>query len=77
MPRAKRENPRDLIVDGLWEHLDDSEENAQTGEVTVTLTTEQAQSIWKLYWRLGGKYRSGLEDCGWSPHPTISTQEKP
>lgn len=55
------------IVDLLWELTDDSEENARTGEVTMTLNKEQNQELYGLFWRLGGKYRRGLAECGWSP----------
>lgn len=60
------------IVAALWGHLDDSEENAQTGEVTIKLTREQAQELYGLYWRLAGKYRRALEETGWSPNPTTA-----
>lgn len=58
------------VVDELWEYTDDSETNAQTGEVTMSLTKEQADHLYRLFWRLGGKYRRGLEEVGWSPRPT-------
>lgn len=57
----------EAIVDLLWELTDDSEENAQTGEVTMTLTKKQNERLYSLFWRLGGKYRRGLTACGWTP----------
>jgi hypothetical protein len=55
------------IIDLLWELTDDSSENAQTGEVTMMMTKEQNEKLCRLFWRLGGKYREGLAECGWSP----------
>lgn len=51
----------------VWELTEDSEESAQTGEVTMTLTKAQAQELYGLFWRLGGKYQRGLYECGWKP----------
>lgn len=51
----------------IWELTDDSEENAQTGEVTLTMTKRQAQVFYKLFWRIGGEYRLGLQEYGWTP----------
>lgn len=56
------------IVDQIWVHLDDnSEENAQTGAVTISLNKLQARNLYQLYWDAGGEYRAALKECGWSP----------
>lgn len=67
MPRVNALTVQAQLIDQLWELTDDSEENAQTGEVTITLTREQAREMYTRFWRLGGKYRRGLDNCGWSP----------
>jgi hypothetical protein len=56
------------IVDELWVQMDDNmAEDAQSGEHTITLNKEQAEHMFRLFWRLGGKYREDLQACGWSP----------
>lgn len=54
------------LIDLLWGLTDDSEEHAQTGEVTMVLRRDQAQEMYKLFWHLGGKYKAGLVEVGWS-----------
>lgn len=62
------------LVNLLWDLTDDSEEHARTGEVLLTLQSQQADEMYKLFWSLGGKYRSVLKEVGWSPktHSTPS-----
>jgi hypothetical protein len=55
------------LTDLLWDLTDDSEENAQTGEVTLVMTREQAHEMYLSFWTLGGKYRRTLADLGWTP----------
>jgi hypothetical protein len=57
------------LIDLLWELTDDSEVHARTGDVLLTLQRQQATEMYKLFWRLGGKYREGLKEVGWSPPP--------
>lgn len=57
----------DELVKLLWELTDDSAENAQTGDVTLELSKQQASKMYHLFWRIGGQYRLGLEDHGWTP----------
>jgi hypothetical protein len=57
------------IVEAVWNHLADSEEDAQTGEVTITLSRKQAHELNSLYWACAGKYRKALKNFGWSPIP--------
>jgi hypothetical protein len=64
---GKASTSSNQIVDLMWDLTDDSSENAQTGEVTMTLTKEQNEKLYRLFWHLGGKYRDGLAECGWSP----------
>lgn len=80
--QSKRASVTDLraVVDELWTHMDDNMgEDAQTGEHTITLNKEQAERLYGLYWQLGGKYRRGLEECGWSPggsDPEVAADER-
>jgi hypothetical protein len=62
---------RAQIIDLLWNLTDDSSENARTGEVTMELTREQARKMYTLFWQLGGKYRRGLVETGWSPESEV------
>lgn len=55
------------LIGLLWSLTDDSEEHAQTGDVLLTLQKEQATEMYRLFWRLGGKYREGLKAVGWQP----------
>lgn len=55
------------LVELFWELTDDSAENAQTGELTMELTKAQASKMYHLFWRIGGTYRLGLEEHGWTP----------
>jgi hypothetical protein len=57
----------DDLIKLLWQLTDDSSENAQTGEVTIELTKEQASRMYNLFWRIGGEYRLGLQEHGWTP----------
>lgn len=58
------ESVRDFIA-AVWTVVDDSEEDAQSGDVTVDAANWTR--LLRALWDLGGRHRERLIDLGWAP----------
>lgn len=58
------------FVEVVWAVVDDSEEDAQSGDVTIDAANWTR--LLRALWDLGGKHRERLKNLGWTP-PELNT----